>query len=76
MITEADIFRIAITNLQNLEPVLNEKISIKKEIMSRLIWIFNDDEKLAQTVYDYVLLGHKSYYSQLRDHFKGLEKSK
>jgi hypothetical protein len=64
--------RTLLSDLQKLESILSEKIANKNEIMERLQWIFNDDEDLARTVYDYVMLGHKSYYNQLRTKFRAI----
>lgn len=59
-----------INKLLKMEAVFDERVSNKRQIMDRLTHIFNDDKKLATTVYDYCVQGHLAYHSQLRERFK------
>lgn len=64
--TAAERVRAFIKDLDAMVNIFDEKIATKEAILSRLTYILGDDEALAQTVYDYVILGHLSYYNQLR----------
>lgn len=59
-----------IHSLADVMDLHDKRVAKKKEVMGRLIWIFNEDTELAKTVYNYVWMGHLSYYNQLRTRFK------